>query len=68
MSRKCLTVVFELTNDSELDEIYEALKEGVKYKGCFVTAMSHEDEISRVEKLEDALIDSGYDPDDFDII
>lgn len=51
--KKYLTVVFEHDGQSDfIAKLSEAFANDVDFEGCRITAMSLEDEISRVEKFE----------------
>jgi len=53
MTKKYITVVFEYEQGATLPkELTEAFKIGSEYKDTLITAVSLEDEISRVDKLE----------------
>lgn len=57
MSKKYITVVFEYEQGAVLPEkLTEAFKGDGEYKDTRITAVSLEDEISRVEQLESELI------------
>ena len=62
MSREVLTVVFELTKDSDHKELFKAFAEGTLYNGSKVTAISREDETLRVERLEQICEENWIDP------
>lgn len=58
MSEKILTVVLKYDDDATLPgQLTEAFANGTKIGGCFVSAAFREDEISRVEKLEELVKD-----------
>jgi hypothetical protein len=64
--RKCVTVVFELTEISDLTSLYKAFSENQYWFGSKITAMSNEDEISKVEYLEEILDDEQIDYEEFE--
>jgi len=54
MAKQYLTVVFEHDGKSNLPKkLTKSFAENVDFEGCRITAVSLEDEISRVEKLEE---------------
>lgn len=57
MPKKYITVVFEYEQGAALpQELTEAFKGNGEYRGTCISAVSLEDEISRVEKLENELV------------
>lgn len=53
MTKRYITVVFEYTDGAALPkELTTAFKDGGSYRDAVITAISMEDEISRVEQFE----------------
>lgn len=60
-NRNSVTVVFDIDPEDKvfIDELFNAFVKNEKYKGTTITAMSREDEIGRVEVLENLLTEHG---------
>ena len=60
-NRNSVTVVFDIDPEDKvfIDELFNAFVKNEKYKGTTIAAMSREDEIGRVEVLENLLTEHG---------